>query len=444
MQRPMPADATGGVAPLPSGAAVLDAEAFVRPLIDNARQPVVALLRRWLGVPQGTDLTVRDLAPVADPTLRLAVAIGGPPPFPLVVTDATHTPALWRGTHLAVAHSGAGVAADRPLLAALTGRLESARTAGMEAELVRTARAWREVARVPPGEWLTFSADAALLRITFRCSQDCDFCWQDRDWRAPDDATVDGWIEAIGAARSRELTLSGGEPTLHPRLGHWIARARQLGLVAGIQTNAIRLARPDVLAALVEAGLQFVSISHHTANAADSDRLTRAPGTFAKTEAGIAACLAAGLHVNLNAVVDRRTLPGLPAHAEALVERFGAPAAPGQLSVSYSQPSEAWDAVVRADQVPPLDAVHAPLLRALQTLAAAGIAARADGPCGFPPCVLRGAPQGGPEPTPALAVHREGRAFGAVCGGCLQRAACIGVRRAWLEQHGERGLVPFL
>ncbi len=103
----------------------------------------------------------------------------------------------------------------------------------------------------------------------------------------------------------RTMRLTGGEPTLHPRLVELVA-----GLAAltprpelSLTTNAVTL--DGVAVALVEAGLDRVNISLDTLDPARFHELTRRD-RLADVLVGIKAAAAAGLDpVKINAVLAR-------------------------------------------------------------------------------------------------------------------------------------------
>ena len=277
-----------------------------------------------------------------------------------------------------------------------------------------------------------------ILRLGFRCNQDCPFCWQGRTWPdAPpgNRARIDRLIER-GVA---QLSITGGEPTVYKELPDLIEYATSQGLDVGIQTNAIALAVPRILSRLVAAGLQEAFVSFHSADAATSDALTRAPGTWDRTVAGIEACLAAGVRVRLNCVVGKANVAGLPEHAAFILARFA-----GLHGVSYSHPNRAFDPDAFEAQSVPLDEVAGPLTAAARRLLEAGIEVEVLGTCGVPPCVVQDAPEllrvVPPEAFPDLDLAQ--RKFGPDCGGCALRPGCLGLRREYHDLHGVRGLRP--
>ena len=129
-----------------------------------------------------------------------------------------------------------------------------------------------------------FDADDAtrqrsLIRINGHCNMSCAFCFVDRtvpDFPA-EEIVAD--IERLASRNLTHLVLSGGEPTLHPALPRFIARARELGFrTIEVQTNGVKTADMDYARSLVDAGLNKVTCSLHSADPAHSDKITRLPG----------------------------------------------------------------------------------------------------------------------------------------------------------------------
>ncbi len=283
-----------------------------------------------------------------------------------------------------------------------------------------------------------------LVRVGFGCNQKCAFCWQGRHWPAPPEALCETWVDELAAMDVELVIFSGGEPTLHKGLPELVERAVAHGMRVEIQSNAIQLRRKSLAERLAKAGVDCVFVSYHAGRADLSDTLTRAPGTWERTVAGISTALEAGLTVMLNCVVERRNLHHLPAHAEDIVARFVRPGWPLSL-VTYSHPCEMYErGDLWADTIAPLDEAGPMLVEATRTLQQAGVRVSVVGSgCSFPPCVFRDAPDLiNLHPRESFdAMDRAGRFFPPACDGCGAREGCLGVRREYYEVHGRRGIV---
>jgi MoaA/NifB/PqqE/SkfB family radical SAM enzyme len=286
-----------------------------------------------------------------------------------------------------------------------------------------------------------------IIRLGFRCNQDCWFCWQGRQWPEPPVEYYHRWLEEAAAAGHRVVFFSGGEPTIHKELPELIRRSRkEFGMAAWVQTNAIQLGKPKVLQRMVAAGLNGVFVSYHASDATISDQMTRAPRTHALTERGIRACLEAGILVELNCVVERANYENLNDHAEHILEEFVRPYKRNPVRrVSYSHPHEYYDQAAYEHSVISLEKIQPNLSAAVTKLHNEGVAVEGIGTCGFPPCLLRE----NPAILRWLVPHQEhdadvdGRTYGDECTKCVARTRCLGVRREYLERCGEGGLKAF-
>jgi len=94
-----------------------------------------------------------------------------------------------------------------------------------------------------------------------RCNLACTYCNEYDDFSDP--VPIDEMlrrIDDLGRLGTSVITISGGEPLLHPELDQVIARIRRTGAIAGMITNGYLL-MPDRIKRLNEAGLDHMQIS---------------------------------------------------------------------------------------------------------------------------------------------------------------------------------------
>jgi len=290
----------------------------------------------------------------------------------------------------------------------------------------------------------------ANLRLGFGCNQDCGLCWQARTWPDAPRAVLLTWVDELAAEGVRQLTLTGGEPTLHRALPEVLDRARHHGMRTMLQTNAVQLSKPSVLARIGPSVDRFF-VSLHAADASISDAITRAPGTWHRTVSGIEAALAAGHRVGLNCVIERRNVGGIADHGAFIEERFVRPFPENPVeSVTYSRAQPYHDRRLWESVRVALDEVRPGVVSAAATLAAAGVVVDVtSGSCGLPACVLDSMPHlihlppaehlGAADPGFDDA-HRGETA----CGRCTLRGRCQGPGPGYAEAYGDRGLRPFM
>jgi MoaA/NifB/PqqE/SkfB family radical SAM enzyme len=132
--------------------------------------------------------------------------------------------------------------------------------------LKRISRAVRGARKVA---WALASTDHPLLAHIIpirRCNLACEYCNEYDDFSKPVPTDVMFQrVDKLGALGTSVITISGGEPLLHPELDQIIARIRRNGIVAGMITNGYLL-MPDRIQKLNDAGLEWLQISIDNVN----------------------------------------------------------------------------------------------------------------------------------------------------------------------------------
>jgi radical SAM family protein len=277
------------------------------------------------------------------------------------------------------------------------------------------------------------------VRVNFHCNQSCDFCFVSTHLPPAGDAAVRAAIEAAGR-EAAVLVLSGGEPTMNPRLLDYVRLAKAAG-VRGIelQTNATRL--DAVLAgALVEAGVEQMTVSLHASTAELSDAITGAPGTFVQTLRGLDALAPLPVRVQLNYVFCQANRDDFPNVVELIIARWPRAGITPIFAGSHT------DVVPRTTLlIPSFTDILPSLTRGLERARAAGIGVGGlDTMCGLPLCLVP------PREREAFssAALQPGAGYGEfvkgdVCSTCSESHRCYGVRRGYAELYGTVELRAF-
>ncbi len=277
--------------------------------------------------------------------------------------------------------------------------------------------------------------EEALVRVNFHCNQACDFCFVSTHLPSAAHDTVRRAIDAAAAAGKR-VVLTGGEPTLNAHLVDYVRLASERSGGAWpveIQTNAVLLDQRARVDDLVRAGLGAAFVSLHGSTAAVSDAVTRAPGTFTRTLAGIDNLVAAKLRVVLNFVICTANQDDLPAVVDLAGARW--PGVP--LSVSFIAPST--DLVPREPWLVPRYSDALPrVIEAYTRARTLGVRLLGfESMCGLPLCLV----------PPELTTAAEGRVLpdgrdegeflrAEACDACERARECWGVRRGYASIHG--------
>jgi MoaA/NifB/PqqE/SkfB family radical SAM enzyme len=120
---------------------------------------------------------------------------------------------------------------------------------------------WRELRMI--GHGLTSTDHIVLAHIIpiRRCNLACGYCNEYDDFSPPVPTDVMlRRIDLLAGLGTSIVTISGGEPLLHPEIEKIIQRVRHHGIIAGMITNGYLLT-PKKIVALNEAGLDHLQIS---------------------------------------------------------------------------------------------------------------------------------------------------------------------------------------
>jgi MoaA/NifB/PqqE/SkfB family radical SAM enzyme len=276
----------------------------------------------------------------------------------------------------------------------------------------------------------------SIIRISFHCNQSCTFCFVSTHLPPPAEDMARAAIEDA-ARRGAKLVLSGGEPTLNPRLLEYIRLAKSLStLPVQLQTNAVKLDDAELVRALVDAGLDEVFVSLHGATAEVSDRVTEAPGTFVRTLDGIDQLAKTSMLLVLNFVLCEPNYREASAFVRLVAARW-----PRAL-VNFSFVAPSSDLVPRTPALIPRYGDVLPYLAdAMETARHAGLeVVGLASMCGLPLCLVPGSVRD-------LALAEIPPGFddgefvkGAACRACALETRCYGLRRGYAAMYGDREL----
>jgi MoaA/NifB/PqqE/SkfB family radical SAM enzyme len=125
----------------------------------------------------------------------------------------------------------------------------------------KLSRRLREAALVLKGAASTSHPIMAHIIPIRRCNLSCAYCNEYDDYSKPVPLeTMKHRIDLLGKLKTGIITLSGGEPLLHPELDDVIRHIRHVGALAGLITNGYFL-MPDRIQRLNDAGLDYLQIS---------------------------------------------------------------------------------------------------------------------------------------------------------------------------------------
>ncbi len=291
-----------------------------------------------------------------------------------------------------------------------------------------------------------------ILRVTYACNQRCPFCFIPAGGRRAAPEALARELERLAPELGPEgvLTLSGGEPLVHPRLGEILRAARRRGIRKFVlQTNGVGLDRPGLAERLMALGVVGFDVSFHSHLPRVYDRLTGSRGQHPRAVSALSRLFASGARVSACVVITALNYRSLPAWAGFLGRLAkGARPAPALGFTMLNGPG-----VVRAPELAVDLALVKPYLRrAIARAASEGLSVpRSSGECDLPACLAE---------SPELFVSDDdlpqrlvryaedfsgekggiGRAKKPACRRCPHDAKCLGVPAEYARLFGLEAL----
>jgi pyruvate-formate lyase-activating enzyme len=135
-----------------------------------------------------------------------------------------------------------------------------------------------------------FEGTQAKITPSLACNNDCRFCYNRAEKALTRPLTEERVLELVDEAAATspaQLNLIGGEVTILPYFLRVLRHARERFGVISVNTNGRRFADAAFAYEAVTAGLGEVDVSLHGATAAVHDHVSRAPGAWGETTAGL-------------------------------------------------------------------------------------------------------------------------------------------------------------
>lgn len=136
----------------------------------------------------------------------------------------------------------------------------------------------------------------ALLKITDRCDLRCSHCFVSADTNGLDMTAgqIRSSIDRLRAARVSHITLTGGEPLIHPELNEILSLLVDAGFDVTVCTNAVDLSE-ETLSLAASLGRVSFNVSLDGARSTSHGKFRGRPESFAKTVTNIRRLAAAGV-----------------------------------------------------------------------------------------------------------------------------------------------------
>lgn len=287
------------------------------------------------------------------------------------------------------------------------------------------------------------SGKRGLLRINGHCNMGCSFCFVDLSHPNVPDERLMAEVERLGRGGVSHLVLSGGEPSLHPALPRLIEHARALGIAeVEVQTNGVKFSKREYAERVVRAGLTTACVSLHSSDADESDAITKQPGAFGRTVKAIHTFRELGVWTRVSHVINKLNYEDVLRFVRWLRAEYP----DGMLDVCFARAQEI-SSQTSPWILPSFTEIKPHVKEALDYCLDHHISfSGLIGQGGYPPCMLDGDLRYYENALDQI--HRDaGGSSDFVkaerCSGCSFDDRCVGVRRAYVQRHGDGEMRPF-
>jgi len=149
----------------------------------------------------------------------------------------------------------------------------------------------------------------AVVEVTDYCNFNCKWCFANSAFnKKPKHMPMNRFkqlVKRLASAGLRQITISGGEPTLYPHLKEAIEFAKKAGLVVHMNTNGFLLDE-KLAKELYEAGLSQVQINIDSIQPQNHDGIRGRKGSFQKALRALESARKVGITCVSQTVVTRK------------------------------------------------------------------------------------------------------------------------------------------
>ncbi len=140
----------------------------------------------------------------------------------------------------------------------------------------------------------------AVVEVTNACNLNCKWCYANNGYKSKikrehiPKGRLDRLLKILSRSGVRQVTLSGGEPTVYPHLRYAVKKAKDLGFVVHMNTNGYLLTR-KLARELAELGLSQVQINIDSMDSKTHDSVRGRKGSFRRAIQALKNAKAAGM-----------------------------------------------------------------------------------------------------------------------------------------------------
>ncbi len=269
------------------------------------------------------------------------------------------------------------------------------------------------------------------LRITNRCQNNCIFCYKEcfnaKELKLEEIKKI---IDSIKNNQKSNITLTGGEPTLHKDFFKIVKYAKQKGFSVSLQTNGILLASRTFVKNLKKTGIDLVRVSIHAHTKDLANAIAKNKNFYQNSILGIKNLIKEKIPTGISFVINSLNYKILPEFIKFMDKKF-----PEILWYDFYLVCEPVVYAFKRDVLVEFKKIKKPLHEALKYLVERGKKFKIGG---IPLCYIKGF-----EKYYSLEqiqrLHRKDKK----CKNCKMNKYCAGVMEEYAKIFGTNEVIPY-
>jgi len=165
-------------------------------------------------------------------------------------------------------------------------------------------------------------AKIGYIQIIRKCNQKCIICSNPDNGREISFSEAKKSIDALKQSGHSDVILTGGEPTLYPKLPELISYAKKRGLFPLIITNGQKISDMNYLKKLQKAGLEDLHLSIYSNIDSIQYKLSRKKDSLANIKKALDNIAETDIHAKINIVINKYNSDHLSKMVTWIVESY--------------------------------------------------------------------------------------------------------------------------
>jgi len=284
----------------------------------------------------------------------------------------------------------------------------------------------------------------AIIRVTYRCNEDCHFCWIQQHETDVEPSAIKNLIADLLKKDIRHFVFTGGEPTMLKELPELMRFAKDNGAKQIIlQTNGVLLADQKRVEELIKCGLDQVFLALHSDKKHIAEEITALNGSFDKTIQALENFLQTDCEVVIDHVLSKSNVEYVESFADLMIELQNKYQRQIAVNFAVGQPMGKYIKTF-LEHTPTITQLRKYLLPAMNKLMASAVELKGfSTACGPPICALDGNPEllDNLEKVPGDEWKKD-FVKPQACLECTMYDFCWGIRKIYAEHFGTEEIRP--